>query len=427
MSQRNPMLLGLGLVVLGLCTAPTGSAADWQQTEAGRAFLQRQSILRSQGQPVGPSKALTDRVFSDGGFESPNPCLEDRDSDGLADCVETLTGHFIDISDTGTDPDNPDSDSDGLLDGEEVLGSETGLDLPAMGVSPLRRDILLEYDWFESDYSCGPHSQRPTVAAIERLADMFASAPVQNPDGSFGIHLVQDYGQGGLYQGGNRIDGYHPVLPGALDATFYEIKQANFDPARLGYFRYVMLPHQYNGGSFSSGYAEVVGDDAIVALQCFNNDDYLARTMAHELGHLLGLLHGGFEWCNHKPNYNSLMNYRYQFAGIDHDCDAQGDPLGDDFSIGARVLLNESELSETAGVCGAQPVDWNGDGTLDEQLEYDLNPTGGCSGTFSMLHDFDDWTNLTFAGLADRTGALKSVQSEVGCAGAPPSPTHKAR
>ena len=45
----------------------------------------------------------------------------DEDLDGLLDTAETLTGVFVDESDAGTDPLNPDTDGDGLSDGLEVL------------------------------------------------------------------------------------------------------------------------------------------------------------------------------------------------------------------------------------------------------------------------------------------------------------------
>jgi hypothetical protein len=47
------------------------------------------------------------------------PC-PDADLDGLCDSVETNTGIYIDPTDTGTDPNNDDTDGDGLKDGEEV-------------------------------------------------------------------------------------------------------------------------------------------------------------------------------------------------------------------------------------------------------------------------------------------------------------------
>lgn len=46
----------------------------------------------------------------------------------------------------GTDPLNPDTDDDGISDGDEALGTPDGLDLPAMGSDPVRRDIFIERD-----------------------------------------------------------------------------------------------------------------------------------------------------------------------------------------------------------------------------------------------------------------------------------------
>lgn len=45
----------------------------------------------------------------------------DTDGDGLWDPVETDTGIYVNESDTGTDPNDPDSDDDGFSDGDEVL------------------------------------------------------------------------------------------------------------------------------------------------------------------------------------------------------------------------------------------------------------------------------------------------------------------
>ena len=52
----------------------------------------------------------------------------DLDADGLLDVVETDTGTYVDPNDTGTDPLNPDSDADGLDDGDEVLLGTNPLD-----------------------------------------------------------------------------------------------------------------------------------------------------------------------------------------------------------------------------------------------------------------------------------------------------------
>ena len=55
----------------------------------------------------------------------------------------------------------------------------------------------------------------------------------------------------------------------------------------------------------------------------------------HELGHNLGLHHGGSVDTNYKPNYNSIMNYRYQFPGVDNNCTPPGD-------CGARLFVRRA-------------------------------------------------------------------------------------
>ncbi len=48
-----------------------------------------------------------------------DPMDDDTDDDGYKDGVETNTGAWDDVAETGTDPRNPDSDGDNLLDGVE--------------------------------------------------------------------------------------------------------------------------------------------------------------------------------------------------------------------------------------------------------------------------------------------------------------------
>ncbi|MGI9602183.1 MAG: fibronectin type III domain-containing protein [Acidimicrobiales bacterium] len=335
----------------------------------------------------------------------------DTDGDRLPDVVETGTNVFVSTADTGTSPTLADTDGDSILDGDEVLGTIDQLDLPALGVSPLRKDLLLEFDWFDDSLDgCGAHSHQPTATAISIYETPLENAPVANPDGSTGINVISDYGQGGLFVGGNLIADPNGVIAGGVSGgEFLGYKSANFAPERNGYFHYVLLPHRYNTSSGSSGQAELNGDDMIVSLYCFGSDYNVGTTTLHELGHNLGLHHGGFESRNHKPNYNSVMNYAYQFPGVDNNCTPPGDGVID-FSSGGRADLDENNLDETIGICGGVPWDWNGDTVFDTGVVADINDADG---SFTVLSDHDDWANLVFTGINDGDGAVPGESRSV--------------
>lgn len=385
-----------------------------------------------------PESGSFDTIFNNG-FE--DPCTEDADRDGLADCVETNTGIYNGPNDTGTDPRNPDTDGDGLTDYEEVYGTSGGLDLPAMGVNPNHKDILIEYDWFVDSNGCALHSHRPTQTEIQDVHDFFANAPVSNPDGSNGINIIQDYGQGGAFTGGNQIiDSNNPdgVINGNVFATQYQnYEAANFASNRHGYFHYVIMAHEYmtSDGNTSSGYAAIPGHEMMITLGCdalyttSPTPEYTRNAIIHELGHNLGLRHGGDEDCNYKPNYNSTMNYAYEFLGVDTNCDGIGDNYTPGFSNGSRLLLDENNLNENAGMCSSTtvPIDWNEDGTLESSITYDINnygtsETNECGGTLTVLHDYDDWANLQLYSVSQQLSntAKRLTVKGVSCATIPP-------
>lgn len=145
----------------------------------------------------------------------------------------------------------------------------------------------------------------------------------------------------------------------------------------------------------------------------------------HELGHNLGLAHGGDEDVNDKPNYWSVMNYLYQLKGLDPDprsgsaylrwrnskgdktpadCNLVASYCGDpndfviSFSDGTSRDLDESRLIEKENIGRGANVgayaDWNMDAALtDVPQSRDLNGDD----KITTLKDHNDWANLQLA------------------------------
>ncbi len=331
----------------------------------------------------------------------------DSDGDRIPDIYENNTGSYVAGYATGTNPNNPDSDGDNLEDGDEVYGTTTGVNLPGMGANPNRKSIFVEIDWTEDNHDTAFHSHRPRPGMVSRVQAAFAASPLTNPDGSTGIDFIIDYGQGGLFTGGTEIlDGSNPEY---LDfGTNWRDDYMN--PNRLGYFHHGVFTHRYNSSSNgSSGVAYINYDAFFVTLyQYWDWDEGVANTLMHEIGHNFGLLHGGDENINGKPNYNSVMNYNNQFPGVDINCDGFGDGVLD-YSHGFNPNLNENALSEAAGICGV-PIDWNENGsinggTVSRNINCsNLNTTncGSSSGCYDSscdtLRDHDDWAAMNFLG-----------------------------
>jgi len=338
----------------------------------------------------------------------------DADSDGLPNGVETNDGSYSGAGDTGTNPNNPDTDTDGITDGEEALGTG-GVNLWAMGARPTHKDLLVEADW-TSTPTCAA-GNRPTAAVVSELAAVFAGGPVTNPDGVGGVKLIVDYGQGGVFTGGNAIthDGSHVDGP---REEFNEWKAEHLVPARLGVFHYAIMV------GLGTSMAENGGDDLTISGACNPVPHVVARSLLHELGHNLDLIHGGVfsqgggsRPVNDLPNYNSIMNDAYA-EGVDTDCDGDGSDDGVlDYSDGSNAPLDESDLDETIGICDGpdagttgDPIDWDRDGIYETSVEVDINDDDrinlidnfgylGVPEAVVPLHDHNDWAKISATGL----------------------------
>lgn len=324
-------------------------------------------------------------------------------------------------------PADADADGDALLDSWEQNGIDLDLDgtpdVALPGADSQRRDLFVEVDCLVTDGNgdgdlgdAVDHSQCPVEDAIADVVRAFAAAPVTNPDGTSGIQLHVDtgplYGAGRVVDigpancgGGGCVTGSYGDLGGGGDqipetgngqidfappagdsrTDFYALKATYFDADRAEAFRYAIFANQIDAGCRGGRAEGNGGNDLLVTLggtagdpagPCWATDPNgfsvgrradQAGTLMHELGHTLGLGHGGGDGVNRKPNYLSVMRYGFQMCGVPPSA-IDGLPGGCDYSRVDLPDLDETSLDECIGIGGGLAfgsMDWDGDGTFE--------------------------------------------------------------
>ena len=320
--------------------------------------------------------------------------------------------------------------------------------------------ITVHYDYMVLPGPDG-HSDAPAPAAIQTVADAFAAHGIQLvvqpvhaaiPEReviAFGVSLDPN------------VNGPDAASFDTLKATYFPNAPPGVHYSIFGFFSDCDSPTHCDAAPTGpgsrigtpvfgqTGRAELPGSNFVVSLGHFLRELGAAPTIfnvggtfMHELGHNLGLHHGGGfgpEPCNppscedgpnYKPNYLSVMNYEYQFAGIPFatapgsstiagfrlDYSEQVLPTGGNTpgALDENANLNEpaglgSGTSDifafTDGQCAFLvaatngPVDWNGNGVAtDTNATADLNPSdhpfSACSVTNQILRGHEDWTAI---------------------------------
>lgn len=324
----------------------------------------------------------------------------------------------------------PDNDCDQLADTWEQSGYDVNsdgtidLNLPALGANPNHKDIFMEIDYMQY------HAPRSGV--VSSVVASFANAPVSNPDNSNGINLRVIVSEQIPHQNSIQMWTAFDTLKDTYFGTSAERANPNTMLAKDNIYHYALFVHQYNGLS-SSGVAELPGDDLVVSLgapgwgtyngHTVGSVDQQQGTLMHELGHNLGLRHGGNVDENCKPNYLSVMSYSRQFSDY-----VSNRPL--DYSRSALAQLNEPSLSEPAGVSpesapsgmstvygpnsalvslplssATNPINWDRDTNPSETgIAANINNLGtgtGCSSaTNGLIYGYNDWGNLKYWGIS---------------------------
>lgn len=368
-----------------------------------------------------------------------------------------------------------DTDGDGLMDNWETsgltvfaAGEEEFVDLPSMGADPNHKDIFIEVDWMGPE-SPGGHTHRPRDAAIQLIVDSFNDAPVDNPDGTTGIHLHVDYGSGspltwgsaatwGTLSDGDELTHQTFVSTCTGDSFNWSgvdtIKANHFTPGRAAVFHYNLWVHSLcaeksgtSGISRNATSSDAAfrggSSDFIASLGGWSTNpgtvNQQAGTFMHEMGHNIGLRHGGDNHDQWKPNHFSIMTYANQTRGLI----INGTEGHFDYSRYDLDDLDENHLDETVGInvpptvtdilgtrhfCAlddmrndmdASAVDWNCDSDeTDTDVNENINQgmSWNNNTTFTVLTSANEWDIIVFTGGAiSQPGATVDLpaQSEV--------------
>jgi hypothetical protein len=290
-----------------------------------------------------PSCWLITGTFSNNGVQKTNLIWDedadtnDADCDGMGLSLETAIGTTPNNHNAGcntSDTSGTDSDQDGLSDGAEVFGVDVfpPMMLPAWGSNPLVKDMFVEVDWQKcTDASCngdldaGQFGQAPAQSATALVQQVNTElTPVSF---HFDIGRVNTdpstWTLWGSWGGAFRVDVTTDKVGGDIDGC-----QGMTDPWKT-YFHHAVSFNLWTGHVWN------------IPGSCFVTMNR-GRTVTHETGHRLGILHGGRPnriSMNYKPQYISVMNYIYQ-----------EDVPSPYFSMGVQSIMNPTALSEWNGL-----------------------------------------------------------------------------
>lgn len=459
------------IVVLVADSSPGGFDQEYQKKDLDRAFA---VAVKAKTKGIRIATIMVPHEYRGEGAESFLRAVADLSASSyqatLPDASNLAEGLRLNVKTCAAD-----TDGDGLFDTWEKDGYDADgdgrvdVDLPAMGADPRHKDLFLQVNWMALDGArpctlgilCLPRTDEvvaPDPEALGRAVAMFADSPVENPDGDSGIALHIDAGM--LSPQGSGVE-QSTMRGGPMSESRAELLQdtrcgaglADSDRGMLGDLRAEYVPDERDAvytwaiyarkitGTGCLGMAvDVPGDTYMLAGSLMKSTLLEASTFVHELGHTLGLRHGGLDDVNGKPNYLSLMNYDYNLGdGLIRDDKAgvldysRFDLAPLDLDAGLEESIGVVEVPGTLTPQGygilyhcadgdggsadlrsakvLSPVDWNCDGDASDSEITGSVARGGEYPEEGILSSRNDWTSITFSG--GLRGGLQTIGEPV--------------
>ena len=210
---------------------------------------------------------------------------------------------------------NRDSDGDGLPDIWEKMGADVDddgivdVDLPAMGADPHRKDLFVEIDYMKG---C-----KASPSALQRVVDVFDEHDITlhiDAENCF-INFPDELNESEELPLKKNIEKAFDDNGSYWKTTI----DSHFNKKRKDIFRYCIYVNMFNSAGTLGISNGIPGNSFMCAQGLYGNNEVKeAANFMHELGHTLGLTHGGAKddhFC-YKPNHLSIMNYLYSNKGL---------------------------------------------------------------------------------------------------------------
>lgn len=356
-----------------------------------------------------------------------------------------ITDRFISVTATELQGNNTsefsptDTDGDAIADAWEgpsggIDFNEDGIiDLLLIDANPLHKDVFVEIDSMAARYPDVGNLNRARTGITDLTQGAyptggFNNAPaelVQNPDGKDGINVHLELDDTDLDFAIWADEKW--VNLQSVKATRFGTATQRSNPQALAakrlVYHYCIFGDQTVNDEVA-GRGEIGGNDLYVLLKDVSTsptDEFVPTAFMHELGHNLGLRHGGVDDINDKPNYHSIMNYGWarrswynpnfvldfsredrstlDESALDEHFGLGGSPLHAThvFPVGPRkvngITLERSLVPEVLG-----GVDWNTNGMIDAtSFPRDISyvTTNDVPGLNSLVSS-NDWSRLQF-------------------------------